>query len=97
MAFTPNTADKESLQTLAMAVRQRLAKNISPADLEPYMADLPALDPIIKKHCAIDYSKMNSRFANWVEAGAQDWIESSCYIANSSYGPLFKQATYNFY
>ena len=97
MAFTPNTADKESLQTLAMAVRQRLAKNISPAALEPYMADLPALDPIIKKHCAIDYSKMNSRFANWVEAGAQDWLESSCYIANSSYGPLFKQATYNFY
>ncbi len=97
MAFTPNTADKESLQTLAMAVRQKLAKNISPADLEPHMADLPALDPLIKKHCEIDYTKCNSRFANWVEAGAEDWLESSCFIANKSYGPLFKQATYNFY
>ena len=97
MAFTPNTADKESLQTLAMAVRQRLGKNITPDLLSPYMADLRGLDPLVKKHCEIDYDKCGSRFANWVQAGAEDWLESSCYIANKSYPPLFKQATYNFY
>lgn len=97
MAFSANTADKESLQTLAMAVRQEVETDLTPDVLESYMADLPALDPRIKKHCKIDYSKMSTRFANWLEEGATDWIESSCYIANKTYSPLFKRATYNFY
>ena len=97
MAFTATTADKESLQTLACAVRQTLPGDITPDILSEKMETLRDLDVNIKRHCFIDYAAMEKRFSNWVTGGAEDWIESSCYIANKAHGPFFKQATYNFY
>ena len=97
MAFNAQTSHKESLQTLAMALRQDMGRDIQPVELADKMQDLSILPPNIKNFCEIDYSKMTTSFNVWVNSDASDWIESSCWIANSTYEKYFKGGSYTFY
>ena len=97
MAFTPRTDHKESLQALAMSLRQAKGSDIESIELAQAMQGLVAIPPNVKNHCIIEYSKMESDFNNWVNSGAQDWIDSSVWIANSAYPKYCSSGTYNFY
>ena len=97
MAFQAQTSHKESLQTLAMALRQERGRDIQPVELADMMKDLPALPPSIKRFCEIDYSKMSKDFNVWVNSDALDWIESSCWIANATYEKYCDSGSYTFY
>ena len=97
MAFNAQTSHKESLQTLAMALRQDMGRDIQPVELADKMKDLTALPSSIKKFCEIDYSKMARDFNVWVNSDALDWIESSCWIANSTYPAYCDSGNYTFY
>jgi hypothetical protein len=97
MAFTPKTDHKESLQALAMSLRQAKGSDIEPIELAQAMQGLVALPPKVRDHCIIEYTKMQPDFNNWVNAGAQDWIDSSVWIANATYPKYCSLGTYNFY
>jgi hypothetical protein len=97
MAFTPRTDHKESLQALAMSLRQAKGSDIESIELAQAMQGLVAIPPNVKNHCIIEYSKMESDFNNWVNSGAQDWIDSSVWIANSAYPKYCSSGNYNFY
>ena len=97
MAFQAQTSHKESLQTLAMAVRQDMGRDIQPVELADMMQNLNTLPSSIKRFCDIDYSKMTRDFNVWVNSDALDWIESSCWIANSTYEKYCEAGNYNFY
>ena len=97
MAFNAQTSHKESLQTLAMALRQDMGRDIQPIELAEEMKDLTALAPSIKNFCEIDYSKMTRDFNVWVNSDSMDWIESSCWIANSTYPTYCKGGDFTFY
>ena len=102
MAFAALTEDKESLQALAFALRQDKGKDIVYSELENAMIDYSALPSSVKNSCGIDESKLKNRFANWVDLGKPDdiqsWINSSVWVANavikSSY---IKGSDYIFY
>ena len=102
MAFAALTEDKESLQALAFALRQDKGKDIVYSELENAMIDYSALPSSVKNSCGIDESKLKNRFANWVNLGKPDdiqsWINSSVWVANavikSSY---IKGSDYIFY
>jgi len=87
MAFKPLTEDKESLQALAFAMRQQKGSDITADELKEKMVNMPGLDSDIKSHCDIDYSKLNSRFNNWINIGSEkdieDWTNSSVWVANA--------------
>ena len=87
MAFKPLTEDKESLQALAFAMRQQKGSDITADELKEKMGNMPGLDSDIKSHCDIDYSKLNSRFNNWINIGSEkdieDWTNSSVWVANA--------------
>lgn len=97
MAFTPRTDHKESLQALAMSLRQAKGSDIESIELAQAMQGLGAISPEVKNHCVIEYSKMERDFNNWVNAGAQDWIDSSVWIANAAYPKYCSSGSYNFY
>jgi len=97
MAFTARTDHKESLQTLAFALRQDKRSDLEFTDLEQVMGDINLLPNSVKSRCMIDYQKMRPAFNNWLESGAKDWIDSSVWIANSTYPTYCKKGNYNFY
>ena len=97
MAFQAQTDHKESLQTLAMALRQQKGADLEPAELTSAMKNLGSIAAPVKKHCAIDYSKMFRDFNVWLQFGAEDWVDSSVWIANSVYPKYCSSGTYNFY
>ena len=66
MAFTARTDHKESLQTLAMAMRQENGEDLTDIELAKAMKDLNDIPSKIKNNCVIDYSKMKSDFNSWV-------------------------------
>lgn len=97
MAFTPRTDHKESLQALAMALRQNKGSDIESNELAQAMQGLVSISPNIKNSCIIEYSKMERDFNVWVNSGAQDWIDSSVWIANAAYQRYCSSGNYNFY
>jgi len=97
MAFTPRTDHKESLQALAMSLRQSKGSDLEPIELAQAMQALGSISPKVKNHCIIEYSKMQRDFNIWVNFGAQDWIDSSVWIANSAYPKYCSSGNYNFY
>jgi hypothetical protein len=97
MAFTPRTDHKESLQALAMSLRQSKGSDIDSNELAQAMQGLVALPPKVKDHCIIEYSKMERDFNVWVNSDAQDWIDSSVWIANAAYPKYCSSGNYNFY
>ena len=62
MAFTPRTDHKESLQALAMALRQNKGSDIESIELAQAMQGLVSISPNIKNSCIIEYSKMERDF-----------------------------------
>jgi len=97
MAFTPRTDHKESLQALAMSLRQSKGSDLESIELAQVMQALGTISPEVKKHCIIEYSKMQRDFNIWVNSGAEDWIDSSVWIANSAYPKYCSSGNYNFY
>jgi hypothetical protein len=97
MAFTPKTDHKESLQALAMSLRQSKGSDLDSSELADAMLFLLSISPKVKKHCIIDYSKMQRDFLIWEQSGAQDWIDSSIWIANAAYPQYCSSGIYNFY
>ena len=97
MAFTARTDHKESLQTLAMSMRQEKGSDLTDLELAKAMKDLNNIPSNIKNSCVIDYNKMKSDFNSWVTEGAQDWIDSSVWIANASYPKYCSSGGYKFY
>jgi hypothetical protein len=97
MAFTARTDHKESLQTLAMSMRQEKGSDLTNLELAKAMKDLNNIPSNIKNSCVIDYNKMKSDFNSWVTEGAQDWIDSSVWIANASYPKYCSSGGYKFY
>jgi hypothetical protein len=78
-------------------LRQAKGSDIESIELAQAMQGLVAIPPNVKNHCIIEYSKMESDFNNWVNSGAQDWIDSSVWIANSTYPKYCSSGNYNFY
>jgi hypothetical protein len=97
MAFTPRTDHKESLQALAMSLRQSKGSDLESIELAQAMQALGSISPEVKNHCIIEYSKMQGDFNIWVNFDAQDWIDSSVWIANSAYPRYCSSGNYNFY
>jgi len=97
MAFKARTDHKESLQTLAMSMRQEKGSDLTDLELAKAMKDLNNIPSKIKNNCIIDYSKMKSDFNSWVTEGAQDWIDSSVWIANASFPKYCSSGGYKFY
>lgn len=97
MAFTPRTDHKESLQALAMSLRQSKGSDLESIELAQAMQALGSISPEVKNHCVIEYSKMQRDFNIWVNSDAQDWIDSSVWIANSAYPKYCSSGNYNFY
>ena len=97
MAFTARTDHKESLQTLAMSMRQEKGSDLTDLELAKAMKDLNNIPSNIKNSCVIDYNKMKSDFNSWVTEGAQDWIDSSVWIANASFPKYCSSGGYKFY
>ena len=97
MAFTPRTDHKESLQTLAFALRQDKRSELESTDLAQVMDNINLLPNSVKSRCMIDYQKMSSAFNIWLKSGAEDWIDSSVWIANSTYPSYCKKGSYKFY
>lgn len=97
MAFTPRTDHKESLQALAMSLRQSKGFDLESIELAQAMQALGSISPEVKNHCIIEYSKMQRDFNIWVNSDAQDWIDSSVWIANSAYPKYCSSGNYNFY
>jgi len=97
MAFTPRTDHKESLQALAMSLRQFKGSDLESIELAQAMQELGSISPEVKNNCIIEYSKMQRDFNVWVNSGSQDWIDSSVWIANSSYPKYCSSGNYNFY
>jgi len=97
MTFTPRTDHKESLQALAMSLRQSKGSDLESIELAQVMQALGTISPEVKKHCIIEYSKMQRDFNIWVNSGAEDWIDSSVWIANSAYPKYCSSGNYNFY
>ena len=62
MAFTARTDHKESLQTLAMSMRQEKGSDLTDLELAKAMKDLNNIPSNIKNSCVIDYNKMKSDF-----------------------------------
>ena len=88
----PQTDHKESLQTLAFAMRQEKGSDISYDEIRSLMMSLTrTIDPSVRRNCRIDYTKMNTDFALWVQEATtrsktkllDDWINSSMWIANA--------------
>ena len=87
----PQTDHKESLQTLAFAMRQEKNSDITYHELRSLMMSLTrTIDPSVRRNCRIDYPKMNTDFARWVAHGDEKlldaWIDSSVLIANAIIG-----------
>jgi len=97
MAFTPRTDHKESLQALAMALRQDKGSDLESIELAQAMQELKDLPSKVKNNCIIEYSKMEVDFNIWVNSEAQDWIDSSVWIANAAYPKYCSSSNYNFY
>lgn len=97
MAFTPRTDHKESLQALAMSLRQNKGSDLESIELAQAMQALGSVSPKVKSHCIIEYSKMERDFNIWVNSDAQDWIDSSVWIANAAYPKYCSSGNYNFY
>ena len=88
----PQTEHKESLQTLAFAMRQDKGSDITYDEIRSLMMSLTVLiEPSVRRNCRIDYTKMNRDFALWVQDAntrseiklLDDWINSSMWIANA--------------
>ena len=88
----PQTEHKESLQTLAFAMRQEKGSDITYDEIRSLMMSLTVLiEPSVRRSCRIDYTKMNRDFARWVQDAntrseiklLDDWINSSMWIANA--------------
>ena len=62
MAFTPRTDHKESLQALAMSLRQSKGSDLESIELAQVMQALGTISPEVKKYCIIEYSKMQRDF-----------------------------------
>ena len=97
MAFTPRTDHKESLQALAMSLRQDKGSDLESIELAQAMQGLGSISPKVKNNCIIEYSKMEADFNIWVNSDAQDWIDSSVWIANAAYPKYCSSGNYNFY
>ena len=97
MAFTPRTDHKESLQALAMSLRQDKGSDLESIELAQAMQGLGSIPPKVKNNCIIEYSKMEADFNIWVNSDAQDWIDSSVWIANAAYPKYCSSGNYNFY
>jgi len=97
MAFTPRTDHKESLQALAMSLRQDKGSDLESIELAQAMQGLGSIPPKVKNNCIIEYSKMEADFNIWVNSDAQDWIDSSVWIANAAYPKYCSSDNYNFY
>ncbi len=87
----PQTDHKESLQTLAFAMRQEKNSDITYHELRSVMMSLTrTIDSSVRRNCRIDYAKMNTDFARWVSHGDEKlldaWIDSSVWIANAIVG-----------
>ena len=92
------TEDKESLQCLAMALRQKLGRDLVDTDLSFAMQNLDGQPQDVKSACVINYSRCNRTFALWLnEDKVADWVNSSIWIANRVYPAYCRTGTYNFY
>jgi len=97
MAFNAQTDHKESLQTLAMAMRQEKGSDITSLELAEAMNNIGELPARTKKNCHIDYQKMTTAFNVWVNGDDKGWVDSSVYIANRTYPAYCARGEYIFY
>ncbi len=101
MAFVAKPWHTESLQTLAMALRQEEGNDIRPDQISPYMRDLGSLPQNIRQYCYIDYAQRTSDFRNWLADGdpsaVNEWLNSCAWIANELYPRYCRKGKYNFY
>ena len=92
------TEDKESLQCLAMALRQKKGSDLVDTDLSFAMQNLDGQPQDVKSACVINYSRCNRTFALWLnEADVAGWVNSSIWIANRVYPAYCRSGVYNFY
>jgi len=92
------TEDKESLQVLAMALRQERGSDIDSAALALAMQNLPQLAANVRDKCQINYRRCNTSFARWLnEDGVSEWVSSSVWIANKVYPAYCRGGDYTFY
>ena len=101
MAFQVQPWHSESLQTLAMALRQEEGSPITADQISPYMQNLDSLPQNIRQHCFIEYSKRRDDFRRWWDdgtvEGVNEWLNSCAWIANRLYPAYCGSGTYNFY
>lgn len=92
------TEDKESLQVLAMALRQERGADIDSASLALAMSNLPGLPANVRDKCQINFRRCNTSFARWLnEQGVDEWVSSSVWIANKVYPAYCRSGEYTFY
>lgn len=92
------TEDKESLQCLAMALRQKKGSDLLDSDLAFAMQNLNGQPQDVKDTCVINYSRCNRTFNVWLgDPEVAGWVNSSIWIANKVYPAYCRSTTYNFY
>ena len=92
------TEDKESLQCLAMALRQSKGSDLIDTDLSLAMQDLNGQPQNVKDSCVINYSRCQRTFAAWLnQKDVAEWVNSSIWIANRVYPAYCRSGQYNFY
>ena len=92
------TEDKESLQVLALSLRQKKGSDVTGDDLASAMSDLNGQSSDIKKSCVINYGRCHRTFNQWLsDPKSSEWIDSSIWIANKVYPAYCRSGNYNFY
>ena len=92
------TEDKESLQVLAMSLRQQKGTDLTEDDLSNAMSALSEVSSDVKDACVINYQRCNRTFAAWLkQRDSSEWVNSSIWIANKVYPAYCRSGRYNFY
>ncbi|AFB15441.1 hypothetical protein RW080711_181 [Synechococcus phage S-RIM8] len=92
------TEDKESLQVLAMALRQEKGSALLDTDLSLAMQNLNGQPPAVRDACVINYQRCNRSFAAWLtQNDVGGWVNSSVWIANKVYPAYMRSGRYKFY
>ena len=88
--FKAQTEDKESLQALALSLRQNKGSDITFDEIKNAMINYNAQPYSVRDCCGIDETKLIPRFNNWATVGdekdVEGWINSSMWTANAVIG-----------